>query len=245
MGKKRKQGKKKAPAKAGTPKPELTPKQVMWVAEYLVDMNAYQAALRVGYTEAYARVHSHKWVPPEGLEDVRQMTPIQAAVWRALAKRRARVEVSANRVLLELARVAFHDIRSVVKWGRTSAECGVRNAEFEEDGMPGNYVRLVDSGELTEDDAAAVESISEGQFGVRVKMHNKVEALEKLGKHLGIWRERHEVTGANGGPILVEENVSDEEFAERIAAILERGRTRRAEGAGGGAGGQDAGGGAG
>lgn len=38
-----------------------------------------------------------------------------------------------------------------------------------------------------------------------VKVREKLKALELLGKHLALFVERHELTGANGGPIKVEE----------------------------------------
>ena len=53
---------------------------------------------------------------------------------------------------------------------------------------------------LTDDQQRAIESISQTQFGVKIKMHDKTRAIELLGRHLGMWLDRVEVSkGESGG----------------------------------------------
>ena len=88
---------------------------------------------------------------------------------------------------------------------------------------------IVDTNQLTEDQQAAISEISEttGEGGrtVRVKLHDKLAALDKLAKGLSLYKERHEVSGPNGGPVQIEDSVAQleamvEGIARRKAAEL-------------------------
>src|SRR3954466_14333647 len=86
----------------------LNDRQARFVAEYLVDLNATQAAIRAGYSPASARTQA---------ADLLTNPNISAAIAEAQAARSRRTEVTADRVVLELARVAFGDPRRVMSWG--------------------------------------------------------------------------------------------------------------------------------
>jgi phage terminase small subunit len=68
-------------------------------------------------------------------------------------------------------------------------------------------VVLIDSSELTEDEAALVSEVSETTTAaggsMKVKLHDKLGALEKIGKHLGMFVDKHEHTGAEGQPLTL------------------------------------------
>jgi len=145
----------------------MTPKQRRFVEEYLVDLNAAEAARRAGYSKRSA--------PQQGcrlLSDV----AIAAAIAKAQMARAARTGVTADRVITELAKVAFGDPRRLLSWGPEG-------------------VVLRESDELTEAEAALVSEVSETRTATggtrRVKLHSKVKALTALGRHLGLF--------ANGG----------------------------------------------
>ena len=89
-------------------KSELTSKQLRFVNEYLVDLNATQAAIRAGYSERTVVVQASRL-----LTNVN----VQQAVALAILKRSERTEITQDRVLEELARVAFADIGEYVTWG--------------------------------------------------------------------------------------------------------------------------------
>ena len=103
---------------------------------------------------------------------------VAAAIARAQAERAKRVGVSQDRVVEELARLAFSDLREVASFGPSGVE-------------------LKESEELSADVAASVAEAVEtpqGESGstVRVKLWDKLRALELLGKHLGMFVERGE-----------------------------------------------------
>ena len=81
---------------------ELTPKQERFVTEYLVDLNATQAAVRAGYSAKTAHAIGPKLTTKPS---------IQAAIETAKAERSTRVHITQDRVLQELARIAFADPR--------------------------------------------------------------------------------------------------------------------------------------
>lgn len=155
----------------------LTPKQKRFVEEYLIDLNATQAAIRAGYSQKTAK--------EIGCENLTKPN-IEIAIQTALAARSKRTEITAEMVLAELARVGFSNMAHYAKWNP--------------DG-----VTLVDSDNLTDDAARCVAEVSQtvtAEGGtVKFKLHDKVSALEKLGRHLGMFTEKVEVTGKNGGPL--------------------------------------------
>ncbi len=142
----------------------MTPKQRRFVEEYLVDLNATAAAKRAGYAARSAKNHGYRLL---------QNPAVAAAVANAQDKRAARTRVSADRVVTELAKVAFGDPRRLLSWG------------------PDGVV-LRDSSELTEAEAALVSEVSEtraanGGGTRRIKLRCKLSALNALGKHLGLF----------------------------------------------------------
>lgn len=151
---------------------KLTPKQERFVAEYLVDLNATQAAIRAGYSERTADKQGSQLLGK---------TSIAAAIQEAQAKRSDRTEITQDRVLQELARIGFADIRKAVAWG--SAPDGA----IDDEGAPAEYpVELKPSSEVDDETAAAISEISLTAQGVKLKMHDKLSALEKLARHLGM-----------------------------------------------------------
>lgn len=154
----------------------LTPKQERFVAEYLVDLNATQAAIRAGYSDKAAKVTASRLLTNANVAEV-------------IAERRGKLsnklEITAERVLQEYARIGFADLRDFLTFN-------------------GKTVTFKASDQLTEDQARAVAEISETQHGVRIKLHDKKGALDAIAKHLGMFVERIEHAGPGGGPIRAE-----------------------------------------
>ncbi|SMG51466.1 terminase small subunit [Dethiosulfovibrio salsuginis] len=176
---------------------KLTAKQAAFVEEYLVDLNATAAAKRAGY--------SVKTADRIGAELLGK-TWVAAEIQKALKSRARRVEVTQDQVVIELAKIAFGSTRDMMEWG------------------PGG-VRLRPSSELTPDQAAMVAEVSEttSQNGgsLRLKVHDKVRALELLGKHLGMFVERKEITGRDGGPIEHNQKIDLSILSDEELNILE------------------------
>jgi phage terminase small subunit len=179
-----------------TEKRDLTPKQETFCQEYLKDLNGTQAAIRAGYSEKTAQEQSSELLSkPMVLQRVNELK----------AERSARIQVSADDVLKELIRIAYADPRSVMSWGP--------------DG-----VLLQDSSLLTDDAAALVSEVSETKSNagssVKIKLHDKLSALDKLGRHLKLFTDKIETTGKDGGPIQVNTSLteSDRELIMRYAS---------------------------
>lgn len=168
----------------------LTNKQRRFVDEYLVDLNATQAAIRAGY--------SQKTAGQIGDENLKK-PQIAAAIQEAQAKRSERTEITQDMVLRELAKIGFSDIRKIVRWGKTE----LRVADAESDGASEVYhgLALVGVDDIDDDTAAAISEISEGREGLKVKLHDKKGALVDIGRHLGMFKDRVEHSGPGGGPI--------------------------------------------
>lgn len=176
----------------------LTPKQEQFCREYLIDLNGTQAAIRAGF--------SKKTASSIGSEYLRK-PEIQERLRQNMASRAQRTEISADRVLAEYAKLAFLDIRKA----------------FDENG------RLKPIHEIDDSTAAAIagieaEELFEGRGEDRerigtlrkIKLSDKRAALADVAKHLGMFVDRHEHTGADGGPI---EAVIRVEFAEPVGGL--------------------------
>lgn len=143
----------------------ITPRQQRFVDEYLVDLNATQAATRAGYSARTANEQGARLLA-------------KASVQEAIAAKQQRLaikcEISAERVLEEYRRIAFADPRAVLAWGPEG-------------------VKLRPSDDLKPEEAALVSEVSETKDGMRIKLHSKLDALGSLAKHLGLFKEAPDV----------------------------------------------------
>jgi hypothetical protein len=104
----------------------MTPKHQIFVREYLIDLNAAKAARRCGYKESYAR---------RACFALMRKPAIAAAVAEGMAARAKRLEIDADRVMREYAKIGFANIGKLATWGKAGVE-------------------LRDHKEISEDDAA-------------------------------------------------------------------------------------------
>lgn len=149
----------------------LTPKQQQFVKEYLVDLNGTQAAIRAGYSPKTAQPQSSRLL---------LNVMVQRAINEGMRKRAKRVEVNADSVVAELAKLGF---ANMLDYMRTTDQGDA-------------YVDLSD---LDRDRAAAISEITVEDFTdgrgdqsrdvrkVKLKLHDKRAALVDLGKHLGLF----------------------------------------------------------
>ena len=155
----------------------MTPKQETFVREYLIDLNATQAAIRAGYSKRTA-----EWIGPQLLTK----SHVLEAVERAKAERSQRTEINADWVLKTLAEektadlAAIYDesgaLKPVKDWPmvfRCGLVAGIETVE-ERDGN-GEDARMV--------------------LVRKVKLTDRMKHLELIGKHIGVqaFKERLEV----------------------------------------------------
>lgn len=152
----------------------LTEKQARFVAEYLVDLNATEAAKRAGYSE--------KTAYSIGFENLKK-PEIQDAIHAAMNARSERTGITQDMVLQELAAIGFSKATDYARI---------------QDGI----VIIQDTDGLTDAQKAAIASIEDGKYGVKVRLHDKVRALEKIGEHLGMFSGN----GNNSDPNKAGEN---------------------------------------
>lgn len=161
---------------------KLTDKQKKFIDEYLVDLNATQAAIRAGYKEKAAY--------RTGAENLRK-PQIQEEIQKRMEERQKRTEITQDMVLQELAAIAF---------ARATDYVSVR------DGM----VQVKDTDQLSDLQIAAITGIKETQNGIEVKLGSKEKTLELLGRHLGMWNDKLDMAGDMDMKIVVDYGDEDE-----------------------------------
>ena len=146
---------------------KLTDKQKKFIDEYLVDLNATQAAIRAGYKEKAAY--------RTGAENLRK-PQIQEEIQKRMEERQKRTEITQDMVLQELAAIAFDRATDYVS-------------------VMGGMVQVKDTDQLSDSQIAAIAGIKETQNGIEVKLGSKEKTLELLGRHLGMWNDKINVEG--------------------------------------------------
>lgn len=149
---------------------KLTPKQQAFVREYQKDFNATEAAKRAGYSEKSAGIQGYQQL---------QNPLVKEQLDKKLEVVSQKVDLGVQRILEELMKIAFFDIRDVMSWT---------------DGG----VAFIDSNKINDNTAAAISEVVEtvtAQGGQRrVKMHDKLKALELLGKYAGMFKETVDIS---------------------------------------------------
>ena len=157
------------------PKPKtLSDKQKLFCLEYLVDLNGKQAAIRSGYSKKTAEVQASRLL---------SNAKVKKFIDKAVARRAEKLEITTDKVVQELAKIGFADIRKAVRWGANPLD---ESAEFADPNGLGFFpVSLVPSELIDDYTAAAVSEVSLTAHGIKIKMHDKKAALESLMKHTG------------------------------------------------------------
>ena len=144
---------------------KLTPKQQLFCDEYLIDLNATQAAIRAGYSPDSAR--------QIGAENMAKPS-IRAYIDKAMAERSKRTGINQDRIIMELARIGLINPDKLINFG----EATVRQDASEDDMAAIASVKVKT---IPSDDGDIVER--------EVKLHDKIKALELCGKHLGMFKD--------------------------------------------------------
>lgn len=169
--------------------PDLTDRQARFVEEYLIDLNATQAAIRAEYSSKTAEQIGYQLL---------QKTSVADAIARAKAERSARIGLTADHVLEELVAIGFARMPTFIEWG------------------DGSQMKLKPSESLTEREAAAVAQITETEKFIKstgkgemlmsrersIKLYDKVSTLKLLGQHIGMFTDKVEHTGKDGAPLV-------------------------------------------
>ena len=144
---------------------KLGKKQVVFVEEYLIDLNATQAAIRAGY--------STKTAKEIGCENLSKPN-IASHIDKAIAERSKRTGINQDRIIKELARIALVNPTKVINLDEATVLSG-----------------------SSDDDTACIASIKVKQIPTEdgyitereIKFHDKLKALDMLGRHNGMFKE--------------------------------------------------------
>lgn len=188
------------PKRKRSPKPKkvegLNDRQLKFCDEYLLCLNLTQAAINAGYSPRSS---------PQMGEALMKKHEVAEYIKKKMEKREKRVEVKQDRIIEELAKIAFSDMKNVATWGNGS-------------------VTFLDSEELSSDVTASISEISssygENSSSMKVKLHDKLRALDMLGRHLNLEMSKQKTSLDITGSIRIEklEELSD---AELLAIIEE------------------------
>lgn len=144
----------------------MNKRQQIFCDEYLIDLNATQAAIRAGYSEKTAySIGEENLKKPE----------LKEYIDKKMEERQKRTELTQDMIINELKAIAFANATKFA-------------------GIKKGIVKIKDTDELDEDTKKAIVGIKEGKYGTEVTTAGKVQALELLGKHLGMFKEKIEIS---------------------------------------------------
>lgn len=182
---------------------KLTNKQQRFIEEYLIDLNATQAAIRAGYSEKTAKEQGHRL-----LTNVH----IAKAIAKGKAERSEKTKIDSNWLLERLVAEATADIADIYE------ESGSLKPIHD---WPMIWRTGLVSGLDVHQEYKYVDGkkIPDG-VTTKIKISDRIKRLELIGKHIGVqaFNEKHEHTGPEGAPLY-----SDLELARRLAHMLTRG----------------------
>lgn len=171
---------------------KLTAKQQRFCDEYLIDLNgtrAYKAAYPSVKKDETARVNASRLLTNAN---------VKAYIQERQKEREKRTEITQDSVLRELALIAFakaSDYAKVVEKDAMVEVEGNMIPVLDENGNPVKYrtVEPILTDELTEEQKKAIAVIKKGRDGFEIKPYSKIQALELLGRHLGMFTDKVEV----------------------------------------------------
>lgn len=167
----------------------MTENQKRFADEYLIDLNATRA-----YKVAYPNVKKDETAAQAGSRLLRNVK-VSEYIAERIQDLQQRTEITQDRVLQELATIAFSKVTDYVE-------------------IRAGQVFIKDTCTMDDNQIRAIASIKEGANGIEIKMYGKEKALELLGRHLGMFTDKVEVSG------LAEEQ-------SKLSELLEQRRMRR------------------
>ena len=171
----------------------MTPKQQAFVNEYLIDLNATQAAIRAGYSERGAEVQGHRLLSNAN---------VAHAIAEAQAKREQRTQINADYVLARLAEIDALDVIDILNDDMSFKPISQWPQAWR------RYLSGFDIAEMFEGRGEEREMVG---LLKKIKWPDKVKNLELLGKHVtvGAFRDKVEVSGPDNSPLAITFKVVD------------------------------------
>ena len=152
----------------------LTAKQKIFADEYLIDLNATRA-----YKVAYPRVKKDETAR---VNSSRLLTNANVVTYvdKRMKDREKRTEITQDMVLKELAKIGFANVTDYVSIKSKGKY---------------RHVEAKSTDDIPKDKIGAIAGIKEGANGIELKLNDKGKALELIGRHLGMWKDKMELSG--------------------------------------------------
>jgi phage terminase small subunit len=174
----------------------ITDKQRRFVEEYFVDYNQTAAAIRAGYSPRSAGVIAAELMANPAIQELIELRRAQLS---------SRLNYSVQRIQDRLACMGFANIRNLVD---------IKDGE----------VKIKNMDDISEYDSAAIQeiSISKTKNGTttKIKLVDAKGPLELLGKSVGMFKDKVEITGAGDGPIQVVNTLDPTAVEDRINELI-------------------------
>lgn len=154
---------------------ELTEKQRLFCLYYIKNFNATQAAIKAGYSPRSAHVEGCRL-----LKNVKVKTEIR----RLKGRIQEEIFIDAMDVLNKYIKIAFSDITDFVTFGQKEVQV---MGPF---GPVTEIVNFVDLKEDNEVDGTIITEVSRGRDGVKIKLADKMKALDKLDKYFDLFPDK-------------------------------------------------------
>lgn len=164
---------------------KLSAKHRVFVNEYIKSRNATDAARKAGYSKKAAKTTGPRLLANAG---------VAAAIEKALVRATEKAELTVADVLAEMRRVAFFDLSKVF------SEDGALKPIHEMDEETRRIVASIETDELYAGRGSKRELIG---YSRKVKIADKMKALEMIGRHFKMFTDKVEHTGKDGGPQVV------------------------------------------
>ena len=146
---------------------KLTPKQKLFCDYYLISLNATEASIKAGYSKKTAK--------EIGAENLTKPN-IKEYLQNSMNKRAEKLEITADKVIGEIAKLAFANTTDILEITDTS-------------------IKIKDLSKLDTTCISSAEEVFDKdgrRVGVKVKLHDKTKNLELLGRHLGLFKDKVE-----------------------------------------------------
>ena len=179
--------------------PNLSEQQVCFCDEYLVSFNAYRSAISAGYSENTARKGELLHYPK-----------IQEYLRMKMQQRSERMEITHDMILREYAKIAFSSMANYYdQRGDLKPACELTETEMA-------AISFLQTTNIAEPDGYIVGAVT------KIKLHNKMAALDKIAKHLGFFEAKGERVKEKGFAEQVEGAVGmADEIEAAVAAAVE------------------------
>lgn len=186
-------------------KAQLTERWELFCDEFLVDLNAKNAALRAGYSEKGAKVR--------GFELLRDKQ-VQERLARLMAERSKRTEISQQQVVEELRDQLSVTVPDLAFWTNDTFHLKEHSdlTPAERKAVKKLKVKKTVRERYDKDGDLTNSTIT---FDYEVELHDRIRVVELVGKHIGMWKETHVHVHTPGDY----QGVSDEKLEQRLKEI--------------------------